>query len=85
LKNYNPEIAIQNTLNNVMIPMATTTIAALIGFKAMSMGELTFLGEMGKIMSYGVTACFLVAITLIPAILVSYENFKIYLMKKWRN
>lgn len=69
-----PEIAIQNTMANVVEPMATTTIAALIGFKAMSMGNLTFLAEMGTMMSYGITACFLVAITLVPALLVVLEK-----------
>jgi predicted RND superfamily exporter protein len=61
--------------------MATTTLAALIGFNAMGMGELSFVGELGSIMSYGVTACFLVAITLIPSILVLFEKGMISLRK----
>ncbi|MDD3178170.1 MAG: MMPL family transporter [Candidatus ainarchaeum sp.] len=68
------EKAMINTLTNVILPMATTAIAALIGFKAMSMGELSFVGDLGKIMSYGVTFCFFAAITIVPAILVLLEK-----------
>ena len=57
-----------------MIPMLTTTLAALVGFKAMSLGELTMMGELGTIMSYGIAASFLAAITIIPAILVVGER-----------
>jgi predicted RND superfamily exporter protein len=56
------------------MPMATTTMAALIGFKAMGWGELTVMGGMGVMMSYGITACFLAAITAVPAILVIGER-----------
>ena len=37
-----PKDAMAVTLNNVIIPMLTTTLAALIGFQAMSLGKLTF-------------------------------------------
>lgn len=62
------------TFRQVFIPMATTTLAALIGFKAMTMGQLSFLGELGEIMSYGVIGCFVAAITILPAILVVFER-----------
>ena len=76
LKKLKPELAMHVTLNAVFIPMATTTLAALIGFKAMSLGELTMMAQMGTMMSYGITACFLVAITVVPAILVIGEKLK---------
>lgn len=85
LKNTNKknrvEIAIVTTLNNVIVPMATTTLAALIGFKAMSMGELTMMGDMGTMMSYGITACFFAAITVVPALLVLFEKHSIKKLK----
>ena len=62
-----PKDAMAVTLNNVIIPMLTTTLAALIGFQAMSLGKLTFLGDMGTIMSYGVAASMVAAITIVPA------------------
>lgn len=65
-----PAEAMAVSLNNVIIPMSTTTLAALIGFQAMSMGKLTFLADMGTIMSYGVAASMLAAITVVPALIV---------------
>ncbi|MCG2717495.1 MAG: MMPL family transporter [Nanoarchaeota archaeon] len=74
LKGSTPEKAMDVTLNSIFIPMATTTMAALIGFRAMSLGELTMMGDMGTMMSYGITACFLAAITVVPSILVIGER-----------
>ncbi len=68
--------AMIKTLEQVIIPMFTTTIAALIGFKAMAMGELTLMADMGKMMSFGITACFLSAITIVPIILIISSRLK---------
>lgn len=84
IKDKSPEKAMEETMKNVFIPMATTTIAALIGFKAMSMGELTLLQDLGKMMSYGVTACFFAAITFVPAILVVLEKWILSLKVKFK-
>ncbi len=65
------------TLNNVMIPMLTTTLAALIGFQAMSLGRLTFLGDMGTMMSYGVAASMIAAITVVPSIMLIADTINI--------
>lgn len=62
--------SIGTTLNAVFIPMTTTTIAAVIGFQAMTLGQITFLAEMGQMMSFGVVGCYLAALTFIPPILV---------------
>lgn len=75
-KNQEAKTAMHSTINAVMKPMLTTTLAALIGFKAMSMGQLTFMQELGNIMSYGVVACFIVAITIVPALLILTEKRK---------
>ncbi len=74
VKRRSAEGAMEITMNNVFMPMATTTLAALIGFRAMSMGQLKFFGEFGDIMSIGIAASFLVAITLVPVILVQGEK-----------
>lgn len=74
VKKRSPERSMEITMNNVFMPMATTTLAALIGFRAMSMGQLKFFGEFGDIMSIGIAASFLVAITLVPVILVQGEK-----------
>jgi len=65
------------TLNNVIIPMLTTTFAALIGFKAMSLGRLTFLGDMGTMMGYGVAASMIAAITAVPSIMLIVDTINI--------
>ncbi len=72
-----PRDAMAMTLNNVIIPMSTTTLAALIGFQAMSLGKLTFLGDMGTIMSYGVTASMVAAITVVPALIIIIDTMNI--------
>ncbi len=64
------------TLSNVFTPMSITTLAALIGFRAMSLGKITLLSELGNIMSLGVLFCFIAAMTLIPSILVITERFR---------
>jgi predicted RND superfamily exporter protein len=69
-----PQQAMENTMNNVFVPMATTTLAALIGFRAMGAGNLTFMGEFGFIMSLGIAFTFLAAITFVPAILVVSDD-----------
>jgi predicted RND superfamily exporter protein len=72
-----PKDAMAVTLNNVIIPMLTTTLAALIGFQAMSLGKLTFLGDMGTMMSYGVAASMVAAITIVPAIIIIIDTMDI--------
>ncbi len=69
-----PKQAIADTMNVVFMPMATTTLAAMIGFKAMGLGELTMMADMGRMMSYGIVACFLAAITVVPAVLIISER-----------
>jgi len=69
-----PKDAMAVTLNNVIVPMLTTTLAALIGFEAMSLGKLTFLGDMGTIMSYGVAASMVAAITIVPALIIIFDT-----------
>jgi uncharacterized protein len=71
-----PREAMVITLRNIFIPMLTTTLAALIGFRAMSFGQLTFMEQMGSIMSYGITACFIAAVTILPAFLVAGESIR---------
>jgi predicted RND superfamily exporter protein len=83
LKAHHPQLqighreAMKVTLSNVIIPMLTTTIAALIGFKAMSLGRLTFLGDMGTMMGYGVAGSFIAAITVVPSIMLIVDTVNI--------
>lgn len=72
-----PSKAMAETLYKVISPMFIATLCAIIGFSAMSMGDLTIMQELGTLMSYGVGACFLAAITIVPAISVISEKIKI--------
>ena len=85
LKSNLPNKAMELTMQSVLLPMFTTTVAALIGFQAMSLGDLTILQELGRIMSYGVFFCFLAAITIVPVISVLSENFFSNLKNKKNN
>lgn len=68
--------AMEITMNEIFMPMFITTLAALIGFRAMSLGELKMMGEMGTIMSFGVAFCMLAAVTIVPSLLVLLEREK---------
>jgi len=76
LKTHDKIKAMEVTISSVFMPMITTTLAALIGFRAMSLGQLTIMSEMGTIMSFGVAASMLAAITIVPSMLVLLEKDK---------
>lgn len=77
LADKNPVDSMSMALNSVIIPMSTTALAALIGFQAMSLGRLTFLADMGTMMSYGVVASMAAAITVVPALIVTFDSINI--------
>lgn len=68
------ETSMKQAIGAVIMPMFTTTLAAVLGFKAMTMGELSILGEMGDMMTYGVVFCFLTAVTFVPAFAIIIER-----------
>ncbi|HJH27979.1 MAG TPA: hypothetical protein C5S37_14735 [Methanophagales archaeon] len=70
------EEAMVNTLSNVFYPMLITTIAAVIGFKCLSLGKLPAMADMGTMMATGVVFCMVAALTVVPAVLVLFEREK---------
>ncbi len=66
--------SMKNTLENTLPQMFMTTLAALIGFRAMSLGQLTLMGDLSIMMSLGIMFCFLAATLIIPPILVINEK-----------
>jgi len=74
LRESNKKEAMKKTISGIFMPMLTTTLAALIGFRAMSLGELKMMGEMGTIMSFGVAFCMLAAVTIVPSLLVLFTK-----------
>jgi predicted RND superfamily exporter protein len=70
LRRLDPRKAIANTMPRVILPMTISVLAIILGFKALSLGNLQFVGELGDIMALGVFMSYLAAITVIPAVLV---------------
>ncbi|MBU2634437.1 MAG: MMPL family transporter [Nanoarchaeota archaeon] len=77
LNRFDKQKAMEETLVNIFFPMSITTVAALVGFRAMSLGELTIMAELGTIMSFGVAGCFLAAFSIIPSLLVLTTRKKV--------
>jgi hypothetical protein len=72
------KIALKETISNTFPQMMLSTVAALIGFRAMSLGQLTLLGDMATMMSIGIFFCLIVAMTIIPAALIINDDLKIF-------
>jgi predicted RND superfamily exporter protein len=76
LRTQKREDAMVDTIKNVFYPMTITTLAAVIGFKCLSLGELPMMADMGTMMATGVVFCMIAALTVVPAILVLFERKK---------
>ena len=76
LRTQKREDAMVDTLKNVFYPMTITTIAAVIGFKCLSLGKLPVMKDMGTMMATGVVFCAIAALTVVPAVLVLLERRK---------
>ena len=76
LQSQKREDAMVDTISNVFYPMLITTIAAMVGFKCLSLGKLPLMEDMGTMMATGVVCCMVAALTVVPAILVLFERGK---------
>ncbi len=76
LGSHQKEQAMVNTLTNVFYPMFITTLAAVIGFRSLSLGKLPMMADMGTMMAVGVVFCMLSAITVVPVFLLLFERSK---------
>jgi predicted RND superfamily exporter protein len=73
LQSQKREYAMVDTLRNVFYPMTITTLAAVIGFKCLALGQLPMMADMGTMMATGVVFCMVAALTVVPAVLVLFE------------
>ncbi len=71
-----PEEAMRVTLENVILPMTITTFAALIGFQAMRLSQLSFMKGFGVVLSIGVVALMISALTVIPSFILILNKIK---------
>ncbi|MFW6014127.1 MAG: MMPL family transporter [Nanoarchaeota archaeon] len=76
LETKKPSPAMAETVYRVFAPMFIAASAAVIGFRAMTMGDLTVMEELGTLLSYGIMACFIAAITVVPSVSVIGEKIK---------
>jgi uncharacterized protein len=76
LEEHDKKTAMCRTLKYTLYPMIITVVAALIGFQAMSLGQLKLMGNLGRTMSFGMIASMIVAVSLVAALMVVFERGK---------
>ncbi len=69
-----PVEAMERTLSGTLAPLLVTTFAALIGFRAMGLGQIKWLADMGTILTLGVASSMAAAIMAVPPLLLLTER-----------
>lgn len=77
--------ALTETLSGVLNPMSIALVAALIGFTSLSFGRITFLSDMGTMLTLTTVCAYIGALTLIPVSLVLYDRYASNIMLKVNN
>ena len=71
----NIQEALSETIEGVLNPMTIALIAALIGFTSLSFGRITFLSDMGTMLTLTTLCAYLGALTIIPVTLVIHDKY----------
>jgi len=71
---FEVEKALSEMIQGVIKPMTIALIAAIIGFTALSFGRITFLSELGTLLTLTTISAYIGALTLIPVLLVIYDQ-----------
>jgi predicted RND superfamily exporter protein len=66
--------AMKRTITGVLSPMIITVIAAVIGFRAMGLGKLSIMNDLGSTMSLAIIASMLASITGVAAIMLLLQR-----------
>ena len=74
-EDMNIEEAIAETISGVLNPMTIALVAALIGFSSLSLGRITFLSDMGTMLTLTTVSAYVGALTIIPALLAIYDRY----------
>ena len=77
--------ALSETLAGVLNPMTIALVAAVIGFTSLSFGRITFLSDMGTMLTLTTVCAYIGALTLIPVSLVLYDRHGSKIMLKVNN
>jgi predicted RND superfamily exporter protein len=68
--------AMVETLENTLYPMIITVIAALIGFQAMTLGNLKLMADLGTTMGVSMIASMIAAVTIVAALILVFDRKK---------
>ena len=74
-KEFQIREALDNTLKGVITPMTVGLFAANIGFMSLAVGKLTFLKDLGILLTLTTTLAYIAAFTVIPASIVFYDRY----------
>lgn len=69
------EKSMEETLKGVITPMTVGLVAANIGFLSLNVGRVTFLSDLGTLLTLTTTMAYVAAFTVIPASLVIYDRY----------
>lgn len=67
--------SLSETIKGVITPMTVGLIAANIGFLSLSIGRVTFLSDLGTLLTLTTTMAYVSAFTVIPPALVLYDRY----------
>lgn len=81
-KDLSIQPALEESIEGVLSPMTIALVAALIGFTSLSFGRITFLSDMGTMLTLTTLFAYIGALTLIPISLVLYDRYFRKLMLK---
>ncbi len=70
----NKKDSMKETLKHTLYPMIITVIAALIGFRAMSFGNLKMMADLGTTMSFAITSSMIAAVTLVAGLMLIFDR-----------
>ena len=67
--------ALAETIDGVITPMTVGLMAANIGFLALAVGKLTFLKDLGILLTLTTTMAYIAAFTVLPSSIVFYDRY----------
>lgn len=74
-KHFQIEKSLEETIKGVATPMTVGLIAANIGFLSLNVGRVTFLSDLGTLLTLTTTMAYVSAFTVIPSSLVIYDRY----------
>lgn len=69
------EKSLEETIKGVVTPMTVGLIAANIGFLSLNVGRVTFLSDLGTLLTLTTTMAYVAAFTVIPSALVLWDRY----------